>query len=244
MAGIGEHHRDAAAHAAGAEAGDGGSGAHRQSPRAAAPAARRDRARRGRALASVRPRPHEILAADRAADGEKRTRQRRRHAGQFAARKPGTTARCARPPACSDARVSTMCSRQSPRIGQLVVRAAAVHPFLALAGVVVGERKMRRAIAERLAHRDAFGIERIGDAADRRLACPPCGCPSARNARAGAAFMVISGGWMIGPAFISAPDSASPQSRSRRETRGRSRRAHDPSAAAETRRSAAAWRGW
>jgi hypothetical protein len=27
----------------------------------------------------------------------------------------------------------------------------------------------------------------------------------------GAAFITISGGWMIGPAFISAPDRASPQ---------------------------------
>ena len=27
----------------------------------------------------------------------------------------------------------------------------------------------------------------------------------------GPAFITISGGWMIGPAFISAPDSASPQ---------------------------------
>ena len=87
---------------------------------------------------------------------------------------------------------------------------------------------MRRAVAERLAHGDALGIERVGDAADRRPACPPCGCPSASKCSSGPAFMVISGGWMMGPAFISAPESASPQSsitpgkarRDRRPARG------------------------
>ena len=39
--------------------------------------------------------------------------------------------------------------------------------ILALACVVMCQRKVRRAIARALAHRDPFGIERVGDAADR-----------------------------------------------------------------------------
>ena len=54
-------------------------------------------------------------------------------------------------------------------IGQPVVRAAAVHPLLAFLGIVIGERKMRGAVAERCAHGDALGIERVGDAARRGL---------------------------------------------------------------------------
>ena len=45
------------------------------------------------------------------------------------------------------------------------MRAAAVHPLLAVPCVVVGERKVRRPVAQRLANGDALGIERIGDAA-------------------------------------------------------------------------------
>ena len=110
----------------------------------------------------------EILAADRAADRQKRLRQRRRDAGQFGDRdqerqpKPQILAHVA------------MLGQHDPLapvagIGQPVVRAAAIHPDLAFLGVMMRQRKMRRAIAERLAHRDALGVERIGDAADRGL---------------------------------------------------------------------------
>ena len=49
---------------------------------------------------------------------------------------------------------------------ETIVRAAAVHPLLALAVIMMRERKMRVAIAKPFAYRDAFGIERVGDAAD------------------------------------------------------------------------------
>ena len=49
------------------------------------------------------------------------------------------------------------------------MRAAAVHPLLAILGVVLHEREMRTAIAEGFANGDALGIERVGDAADRGL---------------------------------------------------------------------------
>src|SRR5262249_46368946 len=50
-----------------------------------------------------------------------------------------------------------------------IVRAATVHPDFAFLGVMVRERKMRSAVAERFAHLDALRIERIGDASDRGL---------------------------------------------------------------------------
>src|SRR5258708_39553107 len=49
------------------------------------------------------------------------------------------------------------------------MRAAAVHPFRALAGVVIGQGEMRRPVAERLADANALRIERIGHPADRWL---------------------------------------------------------------------------
>src|SRR5260370_29471746 len=52
---------------------------------------------------------------------------------------------------------------------QAMVRAAAIHPLLALACVVMCQRKVRAAIAKSPAYRDAFGIERVGDPADRSL---------------------------------------------------------------------------
>jgi hypothetical protein len=68
-------------------------------------------------------------------------------------------------------------------IGQPIMRAAPVHPFLALAGVMVREGKVRRSIAQRLAYRDALSVERIGYAGSLAES-PPCECPSARNAGA------------------------------------------------------------
>ena len=115
VAGIGEGDRDAAAHAAGAETGDAGaSGRHRPKPsRSRVCNSSRLRSPRPR-LASVRPSCHEILAADRAADGEKRLRQRRRDAGQFGDRNQKRQAEPQDPPACSDAR-SARCARASRR---------------------------------------------------------------------------------------------------------------------------------
>ena len=49
------------------------------------------------------------------------------------------------------------------------MRAAPVHPLFAFAGVMMGERKMRAAIPKRFAHSDTFGVECVGNAADRGL---------------------------------------------------------------------------
>ena len=54
-------------------------------------------------------------------------------------------------------------------IGQAVVRAAAIHPLLALTCVMMRQREVRAAIAKAFAYRDAFGIERVRDPADRSL---------------------------------------------------------------------------
>src|SRR5260370_31269746 len=56
-------------------------------------------------------------------------------------------------------------------IGQAIVRAAAIHPLLAFARVVMLQWKMRPAITKTFAHGDALSVERIGDAAD-------CGLPA------------------------------------------------------------------
>jgi hypothetical protein len=66
-------------------------------------------------------------------------------------------------------------------------------------------------IAESLADRDALGVECVGDTADRGLRAFLVNVP-APKCSIGLAFITISGGWMIGPAFISAPDKASPHS--------------------------------
>ena len=159
-------------------------------------------------------------------------------------RRPETTGRAAGPPACSDARVSTMCSRQSP---ESVSRSCEPRPYihsLAFAGVVMRQRKMRRAVAERLAHRDALGVERVGDAADRGLRAFLVDVPALEMLeRAGihhdqrrmddrpgihqrARQRVAAG---LDHAGKGAADHVERMSRQSR---------------AETRRSAAAWRGW
>ncbi len=169
VAGIGKRNRDAATHAAGAETGDHGTGrGHRPNPsRNNFCNSWRPRPPRPR-LASVRPPCQEVLAADRAADGEKSPRQRRCNAGQVRHRDQQRQAETQ-----ILAHVA-MLGENDPLapvagIGQAVMRAAAIHPLLAFAGVMMRQRKMRTAIAEGLAHRDALGIERVGDAADRGL---------------------------------------------------------------------------
>src|ERR1700737_1051494 len=54
-------------------------------------------------------------------------------------------------------------------IGQAIVRTAAIHPLLALACIVICQRKVRTAVTESFAYRDAFRIERVGDGANRSL---------------------------------------------------------------------------
>ena len=54
-------------------------------------------------------------------------------------------------------------------IGQAVMRATAIHPLLALGRVMMGQWKVRAAIAKAFAYRDAFGVERVRDPADRSL---------------------------------------------------------------------------
>ena len=184
---------------------------------------------------------HEILAADRRADGEERPRQRRRDAGERRDRDEEGQ---------PDARILQHVAMLREHdvlapvagIGQPVVRAAAVHPFLAFAGVVVGERKVRRAVAQRLAHRDALAVERIGDAPDRRLRALLVDVPALE---------------MLERPGIH-DDQRRMDDRAGIHQRGRERvaavldhagkrapaaaRAHAPCARAETRRSAAAWR--
>ena len=170
VAGIGEGHGDAAAHAAGAEAGD--RGARRssvESPRAAGVCS-------AVAIEMAEPEARQRAAA-RAKNPRRRSRRRwrERRAPAASRRRPAraTETRNDRPSAQILAHVAMLGQHDllAPvaGIGQAVVRAAAVHPLLAFAGVVMRQRKMRRAIAERLAHRDAFGVERVGDAADRGL---------------------------------------------------------------------------
>ena len=74
---------------------------------------------------------------------------------------------------------------------------------------MIGERKVGAAIAETFTHGDAS----VSSASvTRRIdVCVPSLWISHRSkCSIGPAFMTISGGWMMGPAFISAPDSASP----------------------------------
>src|SRR6202140_4002671 len=54
-------------------------------------------------------------------------------------------------------------------IGKAIMRATPIHPLLALGGVMMRQRKVRAAIAKGFAYRDALGIERVRDPADRSL---------------------------------------------------------------------------
>src|SRR6202022_2572694 len=63
-------------------------------------------------------------------------------------------------------------------VGQAIVRAAAIHPLLALACVMMRQWKVRAAITEAFAYRNAFGIERVRDPADRGLRTFPVNVPA------------------------------------------------------------------
>src|SRR5438094_8315851 len=55
------------------------------------------------------------------------------------------------------------------RIGELLVHAAPVHPFVAIATIVIREREVRRPITDLLPGGDTLAVERVGDAPDRWL---------------------------------------------------------------------------
>ncbi|MNF80968.1 hypothetical protein D3C84_632220 [compost metagenome] len=55
-------------------------------------------------------------------------------------------------------------------VGQLAMGTATVHPLITFGGVVVvGERKVRRAVGQRFTHGHALGIKLVGHATNRRL---------------------------------------------------------------------------
>src|ERR1041384_2347012 len=94
-----------------------------------------------------------ILATDRAADGKKAFCQWRFHAG-----KPGSRdqKRQSKPKVLAHVAVLRQRDTFAPvaGIGKAVMRAAAIHPFLAVCCIMVCQRKMRCGIAKPLAHRD------------------------------------------------------------------------------------------
>ena len=169
VAGIGERHRDAATHAAGAETGDrGASGSHwLESSRS-----------RVCSSALVEVAETEILPACRPL--RKSSPQiappmaRKNHASGVAT--PASSAdrhqkRQAKPQILPH--VAMLCQHDPPRASRRNRsgdRASRDHTsILALACVVMCQRKVRRAIAEPSRTRDPLGIECVGDAADRRL---------------------------------------------------------------------------
>ena len=158
----------------------------------------------------MRPCLHKILAADRAADREKRLRQRRRDAGEFGDRHQE------RQPEPQILAHVAMLRQHEPLapvagIGEAVMRAAAIHPDLRLPSRsdAPAENAARHS---RSASRTAMRSASSASVTRRIAACVPSLWMSQRSkCSIGPAFITISGGWMIGPAFISAPDSASPQ---------------------------------
>ena len=88
--------------------------------------------------------------------------------------------------------------------------AAPVHPFIAFLGVVVGQREMRRAIAQRLAQRHARSASSASVTARMAGWVPSLWMSQRSKCCKGPAFIRMSGGWMMGPAFASAPDRPSP----------------------------------
>src|SRR5689334_16612352 len=101
-----------------------------------------------------------ILTANSLANGEKGFCQRRFHAGET-----GSGDQKRQPELQVLAHVAVL--RQGDGlapvagIGKPVVRAAAIHPFLALFCIMVRQRKVRWAIAEPLTDRDTLRIERV-----------------------------------------------------------------------------------
>jgi len=73
---------------------------------------------------------------------------------------------------------------------------------------MVGQREMRRAVAQCLTQRDPLMVQCIGNPTDRRLCAFIVDIPGIEMFER-PAFIRISGEWMIAPAFINAPDNAS-----------------------------------
>ena len=162
VARIGEHDRDAAAHAARAETGDGRL-VHRKPSASTACSALRSRPP---SPSDCSVRPVCMKSSPQIAPPIGRN-ARASGVGTPASSPHGNEKRQADPHVLQHVAMLRQHDVLAPvaRVGELVVRAAAVHPLLAVLGVVVGEREVRRAIAERLAHRDALRVERVGDAA-------------------------------------------------------------------------------
>src|SRR5262249_20638521 len=87
-----------------------------------------------------------ILTADGAADREKRTCERRRHLGEVG---HGSEERETEPQVLAHVAVLRQHDLLAPiaGIGETVMRAAAIHPDFTFLGVVVGKRKVRRAVS-------------------------------------------------------------------------------------------------
>src|SRR6516162_3382908 len=87
--------------------------------------------------------------------------------------------------------------------------ATAIHPDFAFLSIMMCQRKMWRAIPESLSHCDTLGVERVGDTPDRGLRTFLVNVP---------AFEMLDWAGIHddqrrmddGPAFINAPESASP----------------------------------
>src|SRR5262249_37856358 len=109
-----------------------------------------------------------ILLANRAANGEKGSRERRGGTGELCDR---YQKRQSEVQVLAHVAVPGQHQSLAPvaGIGETVVRAAAIHPDLTLPCVVMRQREMRRAVAKRFAHLDALGVERVGDPADGAL---------------------------------------------------------------------------
>src|ERR1700730_19232965 len=93
------------------------------------------------------PALHKILAADGTTDGEKRECQGRRNPRQFSDRNQKRKAEAQILPHIA---VLGQYQPLAPvaGIGEAIVRAAAIHPWLALARVVMSQREVRAGIAE------------------------------------------------------------------------------------------------
>src|SRR6516225_3051668 len=109
-----------------------------------------------------------IFVADRATDVAKRPRQWGWHLRQF-------------PDRNDEGKTDSYVLQHVPMLrehdafapvaglGESILRAASIHPFLPRLCIMVGEWEVRRAVTERFSHGNTFGIEPVGDATDSGL---------------------------------------------------------------------------
>src|SRR5258708_36203775 len=109
---------------------------------------------------------HEILAADRPTDSQKRFRQRRGNPCQPGSRDHKRQAKAQIFPHIAMLFEHNLLAPVTG-IGQAVLRATTIHPLLALGCGMMPQRKMLAARVKAFTYRDAFGIDRVGDPADR-----------------------------------------------------------------------------